>query len=196
MSSSTASFLASSLKGEACSLSPRDAVFIDAGVDQAEVLLQGKMAATAVYRLNQHEDAIAQISKVLAEQPQVKRIHLVAHGAPGLLRLGSGELSLETLDRYAPQLKAWFANSAHQLSLYGCNVAAGDAGAEFIEKLHGMTGAAIAASTTPIGQADLGGNWELDAAYPTPQLSNAPTLKRPNSQTPQLPHSPIPQLSK
>ncbi|MGB3637584.1 MAG: DUF4347 domain-containing protein, partial [Rivularia sp. (in: cyanobacteria)] len=52
--------------------------------------------------------------------------------------------------------------SSLSLLLYGCNVAAGDAGEEFIDKLHGITKADIAASTTAIGNAQKGGNWELD----------------------------------
>ena len=53
--------------------------------------------------------------------------------------------------------------SIPQIFLYGCNVAAGDAGAEFITKLHHITGATIHASTTKVGHAALGGNWDLDA---------------------------------
>ena len=46
--------------------------------------------------------------------------------------------------------------------IYGCNVASGDAGEEFITKLSNLTNSEIAASTTRIGNADKGGNWELD----------------------------------
>ncbi|NMG61260.1 DUF4347 domain-containing protein, partial [Geitlerinema sp. P-1104] len=48
------------------------------------------------------------------------------------------------------------------IALYGCQVAAGDAGAEFVEKLHDLTGATISASTRVVGHADLGGTWNLD----------------------------------
>ncbi|MDJ0557059.1 MAG: FG-GAP-like repeat-containing protein, partial [Microcoleaceae cyanobacterium MO_207.B10] len=44
----------------------------------------------------------------------------------------------------------------------GCNVAAGDAGAEFVAKLRGLTGANIAASASLTGAAVKGGNWELE----------------------------------
>ncbi|MDE5116588.1 MAG: DUF4347 domain-containing protein, partial [Trichodesmium sp. St2_bin2_1] len=46
--------------------------------------------------------------------------------------------------------------------LYGCNVAAGDGGEEFIDKLHRLTGAEIAASKSLTGAAVKGGNWELE----------------------------------
>jgi len=44
---------------------------------------------------------------------------------------------------------------------------AGDAGEEFITKLHHLTGATIYASTTKVGNAALGGNWELDVTTTT-----------------------------
>ena len=40
----------------------------------------------------------------------------------------------------------------------------GGAGEEFIAQLRKITGAEIAASTTPIGNKAKGGNWELDFA--------------------------------
>ena len=52
--------------------------------------------------------------------------------------------------------------SVSNLLLYGCNVAAGDGGAEFLEKLHRLTGANIAATARPTGNVALGGDWELE----------------------------------
>ena len=62
--SSPAAFLSSNSQQGMDSSSKliRDAVFIDAGVEQAEVLSQGAIAGAAVYALNNQEDAIAQIS--------------------------------------------------------------------------------------------------------------------------------------
>ncbi|MFM6592105.1 MAG: DUF4347 domain-containing protein, partial [Dolichospermum sp.] len=63
---------------------------------------------------------------------------------------------------YTQQLQQWPQN----ILLYGCNVAAGDAGAEFIHKLHQITNATISASTTKTGNAALGGNWQLEVNIP------------------------------
>jgi hypothetical protein len=100
------------------------------------------------------------------------------------LYLGNTQLSLDTLNNYHQELKTWFdppcptyqggqGGSRGDLLLYGCNVAAGDAGEEFITKLHKITGAEIAASTTRIGNVYKGGNWELDylTSKLTPQLA-------------------------
>ena len=48
--------------------------------------------------------------------------------------------------------------------LYGCDVAQGDVGQQFIEQLGVLTGADIAASTDLTGAANKGGNWVLEAA--------------------------------
>ncbi|TAG91785.1 MAG: DUF4347 domain-containing protein [Oscillatoriales cyanobacterium] len=46
--------------------------------------------------------------------------------------------------------------------LYGCEVAAGEAGQNFLKRLSEITGANIAASATPTGSAELGGDWNLE----------------------------------
>ncbi|HEY9662737.1 MAG TPA: DUF4347 domain-containing protein, partial [Allocoleopsis sp.] len=78
--------------------------------------------------------------------------------------LGNCCLNLEAIERYAWDLQSWFPALSPQdsLLLYGCNVAAGEVGNEFITRLHHLTGANIAASNTLTGNAALGGNWALE----------------------------------
>ncbi|MEO0406346.1 MAG: DUF4347 domain-containing protein [Cyanobacteria bacterium P01_A01_bin.135] len=137
-------------------------VVIDERLTDVDALLQGIRPDAAVLRLGRG-DSIATITQA-AQQMELEEIHLVSHGAPGYLSLGDSELALHTLPRWKQQLAQWFKSaSAPTLLLYGCNAAAGDAGEEFITQLHELTGAAIAASTTRIGSAALGGNWTFDA---------------------------------
>ncbi|MEO0989265.1 MAG: DUF4347 domain-containing protein, partial [Cyanobacteria bacterium J06639_14] len=70
----------------------------------------------------------------------------------------------------APNSEFRIPNSEFQIHFFACNLATGDAGTEFLTKLHRITGATIHASTTKIGNAQLGGNWELDAVYPAATL--------------------------
>ncbi|HYX19147.1 MAG TPA: DUF4347 domain-containing protein, partial [Nostoc sp.] len=134
-------------------------VFIDSAVENYQQLVKGVIPQAEVIVLTSQQDGVEQITAALQGQVCFTSVHIVSHGAPGTLYLGNTELSLSTLDRYSEHLKAWFTPS---LLLYGCNVAMGDAGEEFLTKLHYFTDAAIAASTTPIGNAALNGNWELD----------------------------------
>lgn len=154
----------------------RSIVFIDSKVDDYQILARGVIPGTEVFILDADRDGIAQISQVLNQKPRLSTVHLVSHGSPGCLYLGNTQLSLDTLDKYQEELKTWFFSSSSvppspsTLLIYGCNVAAGDAGEEFIAKLHNITGAEISASSTPIGNKAQGGNWELDIA--TRQIDN------------------------
>ncbi|MBD2155078.1 DUF4347 domain-containing protein [Leptolyngbya sp. FACHB-16] len=142
-------------------------VIIDPSIEAPESLANGIASGANVYILEPQRDGIEQITRIL----QVHRekialttvaLHIISHGSPGILYLGAAQLDLATIDRYATQLKSWFAVPGAELLLYGCNVATGDAGAEFLEKLYDFTGASIAASSTPIGHRHQGGNWVLD----------------------------------
>ncbi|MEL7038204.1 MAG: Ig-like domain-containing protein [Cyanobacteria bacterium J06592_8] len=134
-------------------------VVIDAQVEDSENLRKGVIPGAKVILLNSSEDGVRQITQALQENPEISELHLISHGRPGSLQLGNTELSLDTLQHYASELRNW---PVSRLILYGCNVAAGDAGTEFIEKLHQLTQAEIAASTTRTGDAALGGDWKLD----------------------------------
>ncbi len=73
-------------------------------------------------------------------------------------------VDLHTLEQYAEDLRAWGATLAAEgdLLLYGCNVAKGDAGVDFLDRLGELTGADIAASDNPTGSASLQGDWDLE----------------------------------
>ena len=147
-------------------------VFIDAGVEDPQFLANGVIDEAKAFILDTQRDGIEQITKILQDYPEVTSIHLVSHGSPGSIQLGNTYLSLDTLDRYQSDLKTWFNPPAFDtplakggrgdLLIYGCNVAAGDAGSEWINKLHQITGADIAASKTKTGSSVLGGDWNLE----------------------------------
>ena len=144
-------------------------VFIDSQVTDYQLLAKGVTAGTEVVILKSDRSGISQIAEILRQKNNYASIHIVSHGSPGCLYLGNTQLSLDTLNRYTKDLEIWFSSSSFiphpsSLLIYGCNVAAGDAGEEFMSKLHDITGASIAASTTPIGNSNLGGNWDLDIA--------------------------------
>ncbi|MDB9412535.1 DUF4347 domain-containing protein, partial [Microcystis aeruginosa] len=135
-------------------------VFLDAGVSDYQSLQAGVIPEVATVILSANKDGIEQISAFLQQNPQITTIHLVSHGAPGCLYLGNCQLNLTNIYDYRQQLQNWA--KINRILLYGCQVAAGDAGTEFIEKLHQLTGATVMASATPTGSSRGGGNWELE----------------------------------
>jgi hypothetical protein len=156
------------------SISTSQIVFIDSGVSDYQTLAQGVIADLPVIILDRDRDGIEQVTNIL-KQKTYSTVHIVSHGSPGCLHLGNTQLSLDTLDKYQEELQNWFvpippfSRGRGDLLIYGCNVSTGDAGKEFITKLRNLTGAEIAASTTRIGNAAKGGNWELD--YRTTEIN-------------------------
>jgi Tol biopolymer transport system component len=150
------------------SITSKSVVFIDTAVADYHTLMSGVEKGTQVILLHSEWDGIEQITTALEKQDDISTVHLVSHGSPGCLYLGNSCLSLKTLELYASLLERWFLKEkqrpgfAPSLLLYGCNVAATDIGTEFIAKLRQITGARIAASTTPTGNPALGGNWRLE----------------------------------
>ncbi|MCA2911632.1 MAG: DUF4347 domain-containing protein [Microcystis sp. M034S1] len=139
-------------------------VFLDAGVTDYQSLQAGVIPEVATVILSPNQDGIEQISAFLQQNPQITTIHLVSHGAPGCLYLGNCQLNLTNIYDYRQQLQNWA--KINRILLYGCQVAAGDAGTEFINKLSQITGAKIAASSRRVGNAALGGSWELEVSLP------------------------------
>ncbi|MDE5099709.1 MAG: DUF4347 domain-containing protein, partial [Trichodesmium sp. St16_bin4-tuft] len=137
-----------------------DIVFIDSQIEDYESLVNGALSGVKVVILNSIEDGVEQITKVIGKYLHLSSVHIVSHGRPGCLFLGNGQLSLDNINNsYTSDLEGW---SVSNLLLYGCNVAAGDGGREFLETLHGLTGANIAATAGLTGSLALGGDWELE----------------------------------
>lgn len=152
-------------------------VFIDAHLEAYQSLAESAATAAEVVVLDADRDGIAQITDALADRRNLTSVHIFSHGAPGVLHLGSDYLSFDS-DREIDRLKRWktaLADSA-DLLIYGCQVAAGDRGRRFLQQLRRLTGANVAASTTPTGNADLGGDWELDRQIG--KITAAPVLSK------------------
>ncbi|MFN9179556.1 MAG: DUF4347 domain-containing protein [Dolichospermum sp.] len=148
-------------------------VFIDASLSDYQTLQAGIIEGVKTVILSPEQDGIEQISQILQQHPHITTIHILSHGAPGCLYLGNSQLNLTNIHNYTQQLQQW---QPQNILLYGCNVAAGDAGEEFIHKLHQITTATISASTTKTGNAALGGNWELEVNIPVTETFHGTSL--------------------
>ncbi len=146
----------------------RQFVFIDANVTHAATLLAGIDPSYQVVWLTADRPALQQIASALQGQTGVDAIHLISHGSAGSLSLSSGTLTTASLAEPAnasalQSIQAALSEQADWL-IYGCDVAAGDAGQAFVSALAQATGADVAASTNATGAAVLGGDWVLEAA--------------------------------
>jgi hypothetical protein len=138
-------------------------VFIDSSLSDYQTLQTAVVEGVETVILSPNQNGIEEITDFLRQHTKITTIHIVSHGSPGCLYLGNGQLNLDNISKYADLLPHW---QSQNILLYGCNVAAGDAGEEFIRKLHEITNATISASATKTGNAALGGNWELEVNIP------------------------------
>ncbi|MEG5083409.1 DUF4347 domain-containing protein, partial [Microcoleus sp. AT8-B4] len=146
--------------------------FIDSALPDSQTLHNGIAAGTEVITLDAARDGVEQITEALASRSNIKSIHIISHGRPASLLLGAIDLNLTNLKTYAKQLQRWSRSLADsgEILLYGCDVAAGEKGANFVQQLSQLTKAKIAASRSPIGSSAMGGDWELD--YTTGAVSS------------------------
>ncbi|WP_293211437.1 MULTISPECIES: DUF4347 domain-containing protein [unclassified Microcoleus] len=106
-------------------VSVKSIAFIDTSVPNYHSLVAGVTPGTEVVVLDGHEDAIDQITQILADRANIDSIHIISHGSPGSLQFGKTRFSLDNLETYSQQLQQWrnaFTGSADIL-IYGCNVA-------------------------------------------------------------------------
>lgn len=148
-------------------------VFVDANVRKRYEFVNIIQPHIAAYVLPLDVDGVDYITHTLEHYPcrgeAIAHIHIIAHGLPGGIDLGNSQLSLSNIEQYVNSLREWFLDFRQQhllhryltklshrftpspvphLSLYGCDVAAGDAEAEFLDRLQDYTGAVIQANPT------------------------------------------------
>ena len=164
---------------------PKAIAFIDTAVPDWKTLVDGVTAGTEVILLDSNHNGVEQIAQKL-RGGNFSAVHIVSHGAVGSLQLGNTVLTLDTLSASTPTniideenrgvvslspancdflmwVKEWEKGLVRdaEILLYGCNVAKGELGAAFAQRLSQLTGANVAASTSLTGSAQKGGNWEL-----------------------------------
>ncbi|MEO1615984.1 MAG: carbohydrate-binding domain-containing protein [Planctomycetota bacterium] len=140
-------------------------VFVDPEVQDLETLASGIANDAQIILLNETSDPIGQITKALRGRAGLSSIHVISHGASGVLKLGGESIDAERLHHAQDQIRTWgdALESGGDLLLYGCSVGAGDAGQNFLAELARLTGADVAASDDVTGAAAMGGDWELES---------------------------------
>ena len=138
-------------------------IFIDSSVQNYQSLIDNADAAQIII-LNNNLSGIKQITNTLAEQKNIEAVHILSHGSDGTLFLGNSPLNETTLENHAATVKQWgkALKANADILLYGCNVAQTEQGKAFVKRLSQLTKANVAASTTPTGNANLGGDWKLE----------------------------------
>ncbi|WP_446875094.1 DUF4347 domain-containing protein [Phormidesmis sp. 146-35] len=138
-------------------------IILDSTVKNYQSLAAGALVGEVVL-LDATRGGLTQISEVLADRSGLTSLHIVSHGSAGRVQLGNATIDLTSLNTHSSELQHWATalTANADILLYGCDVAAGEAGQTFIQQLSQLTGADIAASSDRTGNTTLGGDWVLE----------------------------------
>ncbi len=147
--------------------SASEIIVIDAAVPELQALLDDlatNRPGADVYVLNDQEDGVQQITRILEGRSGVSGIHLISHGENGSVRLGNTWLNAGNLDAYVAEIASWSdaLTSDADLLLYGCDLAASENGRTLLSVLSVLTEADVAASDDDTGHARYGADWDLE----------------------------------
>ena len=140
--------------------------FIDTRIANYQTLVDQLPPDTQVFIVDANANGLSQLLDALKDFQDLDAIDFFTHGREGTLFLGNSVLNADTLSAYAEQLTALGShlNENGDILLYGCNLAAGEAGQAFVEQFARLTGANVAASDDLTGAARLGGDWVLEVS--------------------------------
>jgi hypothetical protein len=131
----------------------------DPSVEQVEVLLQGLDAGVDAIPITAGDEPMKTLEQLIND-PQLARLHVLGHGAPGEVILGGQRIDAQSFAHRQPLPR----NESHsfQIAFWSCNTGHGEIGMNFLNTVANSTGANVYGSTGLVGHEDKGGSWQLD----------------------------------
>ena len=145
--------------------SKKEVAFVDSSVQDYQILIEGIGAGIEIQLIDGVKDGLAQINTWAQTHTDYDAIHILSHGSSGDIHLGTTSLTSANLSQHTTELT----NIGNSLTadgdilVYGCDVASGQTGMDFIGKLAQATDADIAASDDATGSTSKNGDWVLEA---------------------------------
>ncbi|WP_152625246.1 DUF4347 domain-containing protein, partial [Cellvibrio sp. OA-2007] len=144
-------------------------IFVDTSVDNystlvADIYSRYDANSVELLYLDQAVGGVEQITEYLSHFSNVSSIHLISHAVAGNLQLGGQLLNERNLEEHKTQISSWRSalTADADILLYGCTLGADTSGENFLQRLHQLTGADIAASDNLTGNSRAGADWVLE----------------------------------
>jgi len=148
-------------------LDAREVAIFAADVADKETLIAGLRPGVAHYVLSPDGDGLAEIATLLAGHRELQALHIVAHGEPGTIFLGSTRIDNRYLKYYPLILNSikYKLSANSEIHVYACNLGQGDTGYKFVQNISKYLQCSTCASNGRIGAAFAGGQWDLDVVH-------------------------------
>jgi hypothetical protein len=139
-------------------------VIVDENLPALDILLQGIKPGSRLVYLEKSQNPLLNILRIIRDNAPISSLHIFSHAKPGSLVFGSQEVTIEDLEQNEKHLGSWkeYFITHGDVLLYGCEVAKGTDGIEFIRTLAVLTGLDIAASDNLTGSYLKGGDWYFE----------------------------------
>jgi hypothetical protein len=141
----------------------KEIVFIEDNVADYQSIAANAGPGRQVVILDSGRDGLQQIADAVKGMSGIDALHVVTHGTEGKIGLGTLTLDQASAAQHTGLLQAIGSSlsASGDILFYGCSVGAGE-GSGLITQLAIATGADVAASSNPTGDAHLGGDWNLE----------------------------------
>ena len=148
----------------------QELVFIDTDVENYQELLNDILNQSdeerniEVILLDNQRDGIDQITETLANFQNLDAVHLISHGSDGSVDIGNSQLDYDSLTQNLSEISDWGSAFTQEgdFLIYGCNLAETEDGQSLVQALSSLSHTDVAASDDLTGQAELGGDWDLE----------------------------------
>lgn len=141
-------------------------VVTDSSVENYDLLLSDlELNFTRVVIARAGDNPIELIQKTLSQHRDVEAVHIVSHGAPGQVYLSGQAVDAQFLNTHQSLIRSWskYLHPEADILLYGCDVASGAQGQQFLNTFAALSSADIAASNDKTGHYNKRGDWVLES---------------------------------
>lgn len=136
---------------------------IDSNIKREEKVILALPKNTKILQINVNDT-----SELLAERisyyNNIDILYIISHGSSGHLNISGENIYLHNINSHVSLFNALNASLRKQgeINIYACNVASGEHGKEFIQKISQVTNKIVYATDNLTGSIELGGDWELE----------------------------------
>ncbi|WP_430458216.1 Ig-like domain-containing protein [Rheinheimera sp.] len=139
-------------------------VIIDAAVPDKHQFYRAVKPGVAIVEISSSAAGLTQLKAILANYKNLAALHIVSHAQAGQLQLGNSSISAETLKTEVEMFAALngAVREGGDLLLYGCDLAATEAGEALLDIVQHHTHLDIAASNDLTGNLAQAADWDLE----------------------------------
>ena len=151
------------------SIASKSLVIVDTSVSDYETLIASFGENVEVKLIDPGSGGVEQITDILSNYENLDAVHIISEGGEGHLVLGSDVVWDSNVKQFSDQFESWNNSLAADADImfYGCSTASSERGQSLISTISTLTGADVAASDDLTGNAEQGGDWDLEFATGT-----------------------------